>query len=313
MQFRAEGLELLIEMLEKDYFDEQLFDEFTSCEQFDTFMLHEKELLRKTTKDSIRANLIAVLEGKDTKECYQFDYILKYKDIIKGKLNELKNNASEIEQLILKRIDRYAPLDLFNDNFTIHLYGGSWDYGFSIKTSESYINLSSLAGQLEFLEDIISHEYYHSRKRLGEVPEYDFSREEYLRTIMYNIMEEGTATLVQFEYEKKYEGFSFISKERFDKKFEYIRNLDTCIRQCELENNYSEQIVMEYFKDSVPNYIVGYWIGQVLFKEGGKKGLELWTCSCDYIGCFKQFINILRRDGTYSGFSREVEDFILGL
>ena len=40
----------------------------------------------------------------------------------------------------------------------------------------------------------------------------------------------------------------------------------------------------EYFQDSIPNYIVDYWIGQTLFREAGKDALEAWNGHCDYIG-----------------------------
>lgn len=313
MKFRFEGLELLIEILDGGSFNEKLFRDFINCEHFKVFMEHEKELRRETSEESIKENIKLALEGKGDSESYGFNYILKYISQIRDKINELKNSSKEIEQVIRERVSRYAPLDIYDDNFTMHIYGGGCDYGFSVRDGECYINLALLADKIEYLEDIMAHEYYHTRRRGTGIQPYDFSKENYLKTFMYHIIEEGIATLVQFEYEKKYDGFAFISKERFDKRLEYFKNLDNCIRECNINNEYSTKVVSEYFQDSIPNYIVGYWIGQVLFKEEGKNGLELWNRNCDYIGSFKSYINILRRDKLSSGLSKEVEDYILSL
>lgn len=313
MEFRFEGLEILLRIFDEGSFNEKLYKDFVNCEHFTSFIEHEKILTRKTSEESIRENLKYALEGKDGIEAYGFNYILKYKSQIKDKINELKNNGKKIEQKIRKRVGRYAPLDLYDDDFTIHIYGGSIDYGFSERERESYINLALLADKIEFLEDIMAHEYYHSRRREGEIQPYDFSEGNYLKTLMYHIMEEGIAALVQFEYEKKYDGFAFISKERFDKRQEYFKNLDNCILQCSINNNYSKKFISEYFQDSIPNYIVGYWIGQTLFREAGKDALEAWNRHCDYIGSFKSYINISRRNGVPSGLSEEVENYLLSL
>ncbi len=313
MNLRFEGLETLIQIFEEDSFNEELFVEFINCEQFKGFIEHEKNLHRQTSEESIKSCLKLTLAGSGAKETYGFNYIAKYKSQIKDKISELRNNSKEIQQVLRERISRYAPLDIYEDNFTIHIYGGGWDYGFSEKDGECYINLALLADDIEFLEDIMAHEYYHSRRREAEIQPYDFTKENYLKTFMYHIMEEGVATLVQFEYEKKYDGFAFISKERFDKRLEYFQNLDNCIRECEIKNNFSNEAVFGYFQDSIPNYIVGYYIAQVLFQEEGKGGLELWNRNCNYVDSFKKYINILRCKGLGSGFSMEVEDYILGL
>lgn len=314
MKFEFEGLSILMKIFDEGTIDDDLFTKFVSCNDFKEFIYHEKVLGRKTSENSIKENIISTLKGaKDIREAYDFNFVLEYKNEIKFKIKEIKNNSIELENLIRKRVSRYAPLDIYGDDFTIKLYAGGPDYGFSEREGECYINLALLADKIEFLEDIMAHEYYHSRKRKEEIQPYDFSKEKYLKTLMYHIMEEGIATLVQFEYEKKHEGFAFISKERFDEKMNYMDKLDKCIRECELNNNYSQEVVMEYFQDSIPNYIVGYWIGQILFKEYGKAGLELWNRNCDYISSFKNFISILRRDNLNSGLSKEVEDYILSL
>lgn len=314
MNFRFEGLQILIQILDGESFNEKLFQRFISCEYFKAFMEHEKELGRKTSEESIKENIKLALNGVNgINESYGFDYILKYKAEIKSKINEMENRSKELEELIRKRVGKYAPLDIYEDNFTINIYGGGVDYGFSQNDVECYINLALLADKIEYLEDTMAHEYYHSRRRKAEIQPYDFSKENYLKTLMYHIMEEGIATLVQFEYEKKYDGFAFVSKERFDKKLEYFNNLDNCIRECEINNNYSTQAISQYFQDSIPNYVIGYSIGQTLFKEGGKQGLELWNRNCDYIGSFKNYINISRKNELNSGFSKEVEEYLLSL
>lgn len=313
MIFKFEGLELLLKIMDGDSFNEKIFQDFINCEHFKDFIEHEKILNRKTSEESIKENIKMALDGKSDNESYGFNYILKYKAHIRDKIELFKNSSKEIEQAICERVGKYAPLDLYENKCTMHIYGGGYDYGFSEKDGECYINLALLADEIEYLEDIMAHEYYHTRRRDFETQPYDFSKENYLKTLMYHIMEEGIATLVEFEYEKKYDGFAFVSKDRFDKKSEYFENLDNCIRECNLNNNYSEEIVLAYFQDSIPNYIIGYWIGQVLFKEEGKSGLELWNRNCDYIGSFKSFINILRRDKINSGLSKEVEDYLLSL
>lgn len=212
MNFRFEALEILIDILDGDSLNEKLFLEFLNCEQLKSFMEHEQELFRKTTENSIKENIEAALEGKGGNDSYGFNYIVKYRPQIKDKISEMKNRSKELEEVILKRINRYAPLDIYDNNYTIHIYGGGCDYGFSQRSGECYINLALLADKIEFLEDIMVHEYYHSRRREGEIPPYDFSKESYLKTLMYHIMEEGVATLVQFEYEKKHNGFAFLVK-----------------------------------------------------------------------------------------------------
>lgn len=124
MNFRYERLEILIEILDGESFNEKLFQSFISCEHFKAFMEHEKELGRKTSEESIKENIKLALKG------------------VNG-------------------------------------------------INESY-------------------------------------------------------------------GFAFMSKERLDKKPEYFNNLDNCIRECAINNNYSTQAISQYFQDSIPNYVIGF-------------------------------------------------------
>lgn len=312
MKINYGALKLLLRLFSLESFDEILYGEFINTNEFKGFIEHENILGRKTTTESVKENLIKTMEGNiEAKDVYGFSYILKYKDEINKKINELENNSEEFQKAILNRMSRYVDLDLFNDTFSINLYGGGFDYGFSEREDECYINLALLADKIDFLEDVVAHEYYHSRKRSLPVVDYDFSKENYLKTLLYHILEEGIATLVQFEYEKKYDGFAFINKDRFSKIEVYFKKLDECIKGCELNNNYSKELVLEYFQDSIPNYIVGYKIGQVIFRFKGKDGLKIWNRECDYLNTIKSYINICRNERINSGFSDVVEDYIL--
>lgn len=314
MKINYDGLNILLKLLSQESFDEELYNEFVNTNDFKDFIEHENNLGRKTTKESVKENLIQTMNGiVKSENVYGFDYVFKYRNEINKKINELEFNNQKFHELILNRLSRYVDLDLFNNNFSINLYGGGFDYGFSEKENICYINIALLADKLEFLDDIVAHEYYHSRIRSLSIADYDFSKENYFKTLLYHILEEGIATLIQFEYEKKYDGFAFIDKERFDNIDTYMKNLDLCIRECELNNNYTKEVVLEYFQDSIPNYIVGYKIGQIIFKYKGKDGLKIWNRDCDYLNTLKSYINICRNEGINSGFSNVVEDYILNL
>jgi hypothetical protein len=314
MKINLKMIELLRELLSGGEFDDELFNRFLKLKQVEDLIIHDKELKRTTSAEGLKKSIVNTLQGcNNDKDCYLLNQIKKNIDKLDTAIKYININEKQFEENIYKRIERYVPLECLQE-CTYYIYAGGWDYGFCQNPNEVYINIGNMMDSLDQIEDILIHEFYHARKRNIDMDEFfnmNFSEENYLKILFNYFLEEGIATLIQLEYEQKTQESGILKKEDFDKKYEYMANLNKCITEISLQNNYNEKFIYNFMGELIPFYIIGYWIGQVLYKHGGKEYLNIWTIDHDYKKCMKIFIESLRKDNVTSGLSADVEEYIL--
>lgn len=313
MNINIEMIQLLYDIFSSDKYNDELCDKLLSSKQVKDMIVHDIELGRDTTIEIIKNSIINTLNGINNDiDCYFFNNIKSNLTQVVSILKYINDNKNHFYETVCTRIERYVPKHCLN-GCTYYIYCG-YDYGFCQSPSEVYINITKLFTELDSLEDILTHEFYHARKRnidMNELFTMNFSKETYLDTFLIYFLEEGIATLVQLEYEQKTYESGVLKKEHFDSKSKYMNLLSDCITEISINNNYSERLIFNFLNGFSSIYIIGYWIGQVLYKHGGKDYLNIWTLDHNHKKCIKLFIESLRKDAIPSGLSIEAENYIL--
>lgn len=306
MRLNNEMMEILIALLRKDSFDEKLFYQFSNLKQVKDLINHDKILNRKTSVDSLKNSLINAINGNnDDDQCYMFNDVRKNLDELEKIIQRINNQKKILTNNIFTEIEPYAPKEPFQD-CTYYFYAGGIDGGFSEKSGEIYINIHNLLRSPDELEGILVHEFYHARKHPFEISDFfvfDFSQDNYLKTTFNFIFEEGIATLIQLEYRKR--------GEKFNNNYEYMKILSDSIEDIYSKNEPPEKSMANFFNNFDHMYVVGYWLAHTLYNHGGKETLNYWTLEYDYKKCLKIFIEESRKGKIKSGFSKEVEDYLL--
>lgn len=313
MNINTEMIEILHNIFSSDKYNDDLCDKLLSSKQIKDVIAHDKDLGRDTNIEIIKNSLVNTLNGNSNDiDCYFFNNIKSNLSQVTSIIKYINNNKNQLFEAVYKRIERYVPKQCLNE-CTYYIYCG-YDYGFCQSPSEVYINITKLFTELDGLEDILTHEFYHARKRnvdMNELFTMNFSKEAYLDTLLIYFLEEGIATLVQLEYEQKTYESGVLKKEHFHSKDKYMALLSDCITEISINNNYNENSIFTFLNGLSSIYVIGYWIGQVLYKHGGKDYLNIWTLHHNHKECIKLFIESLRKDAIPSGLSIEAENYIL--
>lgn len=201
MKLNLFGVEFLIQLLDKDYFDEKIFNKFVKLPQTKAFIRHEQELKRNTNKKRLKDELRKVITRDDYQDIYEFYLLKKNLSLFKDNVEYIKNNQCEVINNALDRVYKIVPLEIpINSN--IYIIAGGCDGGFTIFMKKIYINMGKYIGNIEEFEKVLAHELYHGRslkfyKKFFLLFKMSMFHEKAMFETLGRIFEEGIACLVQ--------------------------------------------------------------------------------------------------------------------
>lgn len=306
MYISTEMVEALVNLLEKEEFDEELFDKLADCKEIEDIIIHDGYLGRNTSVQSLRESLTITMQGsQDHDKCYFFNGVKRDLVRIRKGIEDIKAKASDYENALKQRIIKYAPEEYFQE-CKYYFYAGGPDTGFSNKSGEAYINLYKMLDYFDRMENVLVHELYHARTNNKDKKLEKFlseNKDKYLYDIFSHILEEGIATLIQTQGLVNMESDEIAMNLALVEK--YIK--ETGIEEKPVENLYT------YLGGLAPIYIVGYWVAIALYDHGGKETLNLWTVDFDWRTCIRIFIERTREKGITPRFSKEIEEYLLSV
>lgn len=311
MEIITEGVELLYDLISSNYFDEKKYKQYINAMETKIFIKHENQVGRNTNKLMLERELKKVLEDDTYEDLYGFYIIKKNINEFKNDIEYIKANKHEILDNVLIQVYKFLP-NWMKVKPKIILYAGGADGGFATFTKNVYINLGKYIGRKEEFEKVLAHEFYHARhiclqKKIIL----------YIKTSLYpkramfdslgRMLEEGIACLVQqgikFDIDDPVGTLTkrdiLLSKEHFD----MLNNAILTIK--EERPNYSL-----IYKINV--YVLGYIIARTLYENDGVFILDEWTVNFDYKKPIKRYIELCREKNKPSGFSEEIEKWLLG-
>lgn len=293
MALNIDYIIVLAELLDKDFFDEEIFNRFIITKGTKRFIEHENIMGRIVSIKDIEDELRRLIEYEGYKDKYDF-YILKNNlDILKRDIHYLSNHGEKIVKLSLDRAYRIIPenMDVKTD---IYLYAGGPDGGFTVNRKEVYINFLNYIGEREEFIKILSHELYHSRKiSLGNKLKFNsqliFKRNRYAYSLLGRIIEEGIACLIQH-------GPILIKDDRTGNLTR--RNLSLSKVHFDKLNEMLLNIKLGRFHNvkfnSLNVYAIGYIIVTIIYGQSGSLLLDQWTVNLNFRVIIKEYMRLCK-------------------
>ncbi|WMM25942.1 DUF5700 domain-containing putative Zn-dependent protease [Tissierella sp. MB52-C2] len=308
MKIHMESIKILINILKEDKIDYKKLTKFVKTKEVRGFIQHEKTFNRKTSEDTITEEIIKLKTQIDYKDKYDFYIIKNNINIIVYRLNYIEEHQELIMEYALKRIKTFIPQSI-KVNSNIYLYIGGIDGGFSVYGKDVFINYIKYFNEIDELIKIISHELFHCRiipfKNKFKV---FLTRDtkKYIYEVLGKILEEGIALLIQHGIIlRKNDPIGTITKEKMEKVEEEFEVLD-CVLLKLKEGN------IDYLElRKIDIYSIGYYIVNFIYKYYDEEILESWIFKYDYNRPIKSYIYGIRKEGLSSGFSKEIENWIL--
>lgn len=305
-----ESIKILINILKEDKIDYRKLTKFVKTKEVRGFIQHEKTFNRKTSEDIIIEEIIKLKTQADYKDKYDFHIIKNNINIIVYRLNYIEEHQELIMEYALNRIRTFIPQSI-KVNSNIYLYIGGIDGGFSVNGKDIFINYIKYFNEIDELIKIVSHELFHCRiipfKNKFKV---FFTRDtkKYIYEILGKILEEGIALLIQHGIILgKNDPIGTITKEKMEKIEEEFEVLN-CVLLKLKEGN------IDYLElRKIDIYSIGYYIVNFIYKYYDEEILESWIFKYDYNMPIKSYIYGIRKEGLSSGFSKEIENWILEL
>ena len=307
----TEGVELVIELLDSTYFDENKFKRYIYSKVGKIFFSHERELRRRTSPRIVELEIKKVINNPKYRDSYGF-YILKENiELVKKDLEYIKSNEVDIISQVLEQIYRYVPMWVeINPNIT--LYVGGVDGGFATFTKDVYINYIKYIGNIEEFKKVLAHEFYHARLvPISKKIKLFLKKSFYINRAKYDslgrIFEEGIACLIEHgvNFETDDPVGTLTNRDILLKKehFEVLNEALFSIKQ----NNPDYNLI---YKINV--YVIGYIISKMIYENEGSVFLNQWTVNFNYEILIQKYIEICKETGIASGFDRDIEKWLQG-
>jgi hypothetical protein len=312
VKINLDGIRLLGEILEKDNFEEKEFYQLMRTKAMKGFIEHEKNFNKKVNKIIIKEEVINTIKVRGYKDKFEFHIIKENIGQLKEDLNYIENNEYIIVNEALKRVYNIVPKHT-KINPNIYLYGGGIDGGFTIYRKKIYINYIKYIGDKEEFIKVLSHELFHCRKLPLKSKSktffiYDFNLEKFMYEIIGKALEEGIASLIQHgHYFKKDDPVGMLTNRNLVLAAEEFNRLNDIL----MTIKYGRP---DYYNIKILNiYVIGYYMVNMLYHHYGKEILLPWIVNYDYKELIKAYIEINRTNNMSSGFSDEIEKWIISL
>ncbi|WP_312907306.1 DUF5700 domain-containing putative Zn-dependent protease [Tissierella praeacuta] len=311
MKINIEGIRLLEEILEDNCIDYNKLILFVKSEGTKGLIEHERSFNRYINKSMIVEELIKLKKYNGYKDKYDF-YILKENiPMLKKEILYIKENEHKIINEALDKVYKFIPKDI-KVQPNIYIYAGGIDGGFTVYRKNIFINYIKYINKPQEFVKIISHELFHCRtipltNRLKSLFVLSFNNR-YVYEILGKILEEGIACLIQHgNILEEDDPVGTLTKEKIKKIDKKIRDLNCFLLGIKQGNiNYSRTEVLDI-------YTIGYYIASSLYDFYGRGALLPWIDSYNYKKPIKSYIEVAKTVKTNSGFTREIEKWLLKL
>lgn len=285
----------LVELLDRDFFDEEKFNRFIITKGARRFIEHENIMGRYVHIKDIKDELRNLMEYKNYEDKYDFYILRSNLDTLKRDIDYFRNNGEKIVKMSLNRVYRIIPENM-KVKTDIYLYAGGPDGGFTVNRKDVYINILNYIGEREEFIKILSHELYHSRKvalrsKLQFNSQLISKKKRYAYGILGRIIEEGIACLIQH-------GPILFKDDRTGTLTR--RNLSISQTHFDMLNNMLLDIKLGKFHrinlNSLNIYAIGYTIVTAIYNQNGTVLLDQWTVNLNFRDIIKEYIALCKNN-----------------
>lgn len=311
MKIDSEGIKILIKIFEDEEINFDDLMELLKTKAMKAFMHHEKSFNKNISRKIITKELIKLKtdnEYKD-KDCF---YILKENiSLVKKELLFIEEDKDKIIQEALVKVYNFIPKNIKIQS-SIHLYAGGIDGGFTVSRKDIFINYIKYFNKPDEFIKVLSHEFFHCRfislnNKLKNTF-IDNINNKYTYEVLGMTLEEGIACLIQhgilLEEDDPAGTITKLKLKTIDKKLEQLNNILLGIK----EGN------IDYFMfKKLDIYTIGYHIASSLYSLYGREILYPWIQHYNYKEIMKSYIRATRETGKNSGFTKEIERWLLDI
>lgn len=310
MKINIDGIKFLGEVLGGELNYAKL-KRLTKIKGVSKFIEHEKIFNKGIDKFTLMEEIIKLKIYEDYKDIFNL-YILK-ENLLKLyiELEFIKAHEEKIIDIALDKVYKIVPksIDIYPN---IYLYGGGIDGGFTLYGKEAFINyIKYLANMEEFIK-VLSHELFHCRNisittKLKNYLKLNI-KERYLYEVLGKILEEGIALFIQHgRILEKDDPVGSLTKEKLslvEREFKKLNDVLVEIKEGRVE--YINIKTLDY-------YSLGYYVVSFLCDFYDKEILFPWILEYNYKSLIKYYIEGVRKNDNYHGFSKDIENWILNL
>lgn len=281
----------LVDLLDRDYFDEEVFNRFILTKAAKRFIEHENIMGRNLDSKDIKEELNRLMTYDRYEDRYNFYILRNNLYTLKKDMDYFQSHGEKVVARALNRVYRIIPesMEITTD---IYIYAGGPDGGFTVNRKEVYINILNYIGEREDFIKILSHELYHSRNiplksRVRFNSQLIFKRNRYAYGILGRIIEEGIASLIHHG--------SILFKDDITGNLTK-RNLALSKRHFNLLNEMLLDIKHGNFHKiklhSLNIYAIGYTIITAIYSHKGTPLLDQWSLNLNFRDIIKEYMKL---------------------
>lgn len=311
MKINLDGIKLLEEIIAEDRLNYDKLVDFTKTKAMKAFMEHEESFHRQINKSILIEELIKSIKDEYYMDKYGFYILKENRDVFRKSLKDIEKNQTMILERALSNVYKFVP-NTMKIRPNIYIYAGGIDGGFTIYRKNIFINYIKYFNSLEDFIEVISHELFHCRDiSLGNKFKnlyIDSTYDKNIYKVLGKVLEEGIACLIQHgNILKKDDPVGTLTKEKMDGIYERFQDLNNILLDIK-ENSLSSLRI-----NTLDTYPIGYHIAKTLYDLLGKEALLPWIERYDYSILIKSYIEAMRQMEGGSGFTNEIENWLLHL
>ncbi|HSH34938.1 DUF5700 domain-containing putative Zn-dependent protease [Schnuerera sp.] len=303
-------IQLIIEILEKDFLDEKLYNIFIKTKGARGFLEHQSCIDNSIAKAKIKEELKKIIKDEYYEDEYEFYKLRKSLNQLKLDIQYINENADLLIKIALKKVYKIVPREM-PIRYNIYLYSGGDDGGFTINRKKIFINYGKYIGEREEFINILSHEMYHSRKlpirnKIIFLSKIMVKENRLLYETIGKSIEEGIACLVQHGPNLKKDDLSGNLTKRHllvaRDDFETLNNILMKIKS-------SKTLGREYNRLNI--YVIGYLIVSIIYKEKGVLILDDWTINLNFRRIIEEYVELCNRNGVSTCINNEIAKWLV--
>ena len=305
-------------ILKQERYNDKLCKDYLKSIAVKGIFFHDRLLYRESSCKAFKTELKNALNKNKYKEQYNLLYIKENILKIEELVSYINKHESKIEIEIIERLSEFITLESFK-KVNILLYAGGVDYGFCLIPRNIYLNVSYYANNLSGLISTLAHETYHARER--NVFKYLMScyanispQKRYTLIVLREVFEEGIASLIEYGLSYDYNSNSIITPEDLIESRKYFNRLNDILEI--IIRNTSAKCIREHIEKyrkirGKTSYVAGYIIAKDVYLKAGIKGLDIWSKRFDFKTFIQTYIIACKKNNKETGFTPEVENWLL--
>ena len=310
MLINYEALDRFSMILDRQIVYESSIISFINTKPIRSFIEHENSFHRYLNREKL-LKTIKEMKVYNKIDEYGFYKLNNNKKTYKESLKYIKLNENEILNKSIEKVYSIVPKHILME-YNINFYLGGNDGGFTINRKDIYINYLQYYENMEELIKVLSHEIFHCRPNVQQNKFKDiFNKnidEVYLFQVLGRILEEGLATFIQHGEKLLIDDpVNTLTKEKLkdiDLKFYELNNILLGLK------SRNTRLLKDKFIDVYP---LGYHIICRLHKYDKIESSFSWIERYQYKETIKAYITISRENKIPSGFTEEIETWLLNM